>query len=206
MVNLSSVDSSLKVLQVNLRHSSLSLQTVIEFSRRHRVVALLLQDIPHSLMVGSDLYFGYRRFLSHSSDTLTTAILLRRDLQGRVLECPSDRVTGVVVRTSLGELGLLTGYIQPHTGRGLSDLQAALAVVRRQTPRFLLGLDGNGHSPMWGPVGTSRNRQGSLLEDFFVLERLQILNSPSSPPTFLSDQGHTSWIDITAVSSLLAPG
>ena len=200
MENLSTVDSSLKVLQVNLRHSSLSLHTVLEFSRRHRVAALLLQDIPHQLRVGSDLYFGYRRFLSHHADALTTAILLRRDLQGRVLECPSDRVTGVVVRTSFGDLGLLSGYIQPHTGRGLSDLQAAMAVIRRQTPRFLLGLDGNGHSPVWGPVGTSRNRQGIILEDFFVLERLHILNSPSSPPTFFSDQGHTSWIDITAVS------
>ena len=62
---------------------------------------------------------------------------------------------------------------------------------------MILGLDGNGHSPLWGPPSVQRNQVGSLLEHFIISCDLNILNDRGGPATFVSDVGDRTWIDLT---------
>ena len=62
---------------------------------------------------------------------------------------------------------------------------------------MISGLEGNGHSTLWGPPLKWRNQVGSLLEDFIVSCDLDILNDRGGPATFMLDVGDWTWIDLT---------
>ena len=61
-------------------------------------------------------------------------------------------------------------------------------------------MDGNGHSPVWGPSSVDSNPQGILLENLLASEDLFVINAPGSPPTYVGDDGHQSGLDVTVVS------
>ena len=69
---------------------------------------------------------------------------------------------------------------------------------------MILGLDGNGHSPLWGPPSVQQNQVGSLLEDFIVSCDLDILNDQEGPATFISDVGDRTWIDLTLATPCIS--
>ena len=62
---------------------------------------------------------------------------------------------------------------------------------------MIVGMDGNGHSPWWGPATTTTNPVGELIENLILDLDLEIINHTNCPPTFVSDMGHTTWIDLT---------
>ena len=62
-------------------------------------------------------------------------------------------------------------------------------------------MDGNGHSPVWGPSDVDTNPQGVLLENLMASEEIFPINVPESSPTYIGDDGRQSWIDISAVSA-----
>ena len=96
-----------------------------------------------------------------------------------------------------GPLIVISAYIRYSLGEGLADLEAALRWAKGRCQRVLLGLDGNGHNPWWGPPTVTTNPVGAMLEDFIVDHVLEVLNDCHSPPSFVSDMGDKTWIDIT---------
>ncbi|XP_023228538.1 uncharacterized protein LOC111628912 [Centruroides sculpturatus] len=62
-----------------------------------------------------------------------------------------------------------------------------------QGTHIVIAGDFNAHSPAWG--GKNLDTRGSLLEEFFALNGLLIINNPYSPPTFTSSRSE-SWIDV----------
>ena len=93
---------------------------------------------------------------------------------------------------------ILSAYLRHTTGEGLSDLAKAIRWAKgRSPPRVLLGMDGNGHSPWWGPSSTYTNPVGEMIENLILELDMEIVNDPDCPPTFLSDMGHRTWIDLT---------
>ena len=68
-----------------------------------------------------------------------------------------------------------------------------------------MGLDSNGHSPLWGPVGSKVDKIGEMVEGVLCGGGLLVLNSQDSPPTFCSDTGQQTWIDVSATSPALVP-
>ena len=91
----------------------------------------------------------------------------------------------------------LSAYIRHSTGEGLDDLDRAIRWAKGTSPRVLVGMNGNGHSPWWGPQNTVTNPVGEMIEDMVLDLDLEIVNLPNSPPTFVSDMGHRTWIDLT---------
>ena len=71
----------------------------------------------------------------------------------------------------------------PFSGVGVEEIGSAL---RDLTPnsRKCLGIDGNGHSPVWGPSFVELNNQGALIESLLASEELFCLNTTDSPPHF----------------------
>ena len=91
--------------------------------------------------------------------------------------------------------------------RGSLNLSVLVFSARVHTPLILIGADCNGHSS-WcppPPPETITNAVGAQVEDFLLQERLSVANRWPYPPTFISEMGFQTWIDITVTSSTLAP-
>ena len=93
----------------------------------------------------------------------------------------------------------MSGYVQPVSGVGISEIGHAIRLLGPNS-RKCLGIDGNGHSPVWGPSSVDLNDQGVLIETLLASEDMFCINSPDSPPTFVGKAGGVSWIDVSAVS------
>ena len=89
--------------------------------------------------------------------------------------------------------------MQPITGVGCADIGHALRAIGG-APGKCLGMDGNGHSPVWEPSTVVANPQGVLLENLLASKELFSVNAPDSPPTYLGDDSRKSWIDVLAIS------
>ena len=86
----------------------------------------------------------------------------------------------------------------------MDQLAKVLTLSQELTPFRLVGLDSNGHLPLWGLDEVELDKIGELTEDVLGEGDLIVVNHRDSPPTFYGDRGQRSWIDITATSPALA--
>ena len=206
--------ADLRILQLNMRHSSYSLDLLVQFLQRDRHDIILIQDPPEALQSGRRSLPGYEVFLSRpcrwqpnnpSARRSLTAILARTSLCSQ--PCPGTfrRACGILVDTRQGKVALLSAYIRHLRGEGLEDLSQLVDRTRLLTPFVVIGADVNGHSAWWGPPHLPSNANGQLVEDFILSQSMEVLNSWPSLATFISEQGQESWIDLTLSSSQLLP-
>ena len=160
---------------------------------------ILIQDPPSSALGGRNVFKGYRlvRAPRHGAVLGQVALAIRDTVRFRQLRPFGPRVVLVELATADGPLIFISAYVRHTSGEGLDALAAACRWAKGRCPRVILGLDGNGHSPLWGPPSVRRNQVGSLLEDFIVSCDLDILNDRGGPATFVSDVGDRTWIDLT---------
>ena len=206
--------SALRILQLNMRHSSYSLDLLIQFLQTDRHDVVLIQDPPEALQSGRRSLPGYEVFLSRpcswqpnnpSVRRSLTAILARTSLRSQPCPGPFRRACGILVETRQGRVALLSAYIRHLRGEGLEDLTTLAERIRPLTPFVAIGADVNGHSAWWGPPHLPSNANGQLVEDFILSQALEVVNRWPSPATFTSEQGQESWIDVTLSSSQLMP-
>ena len=118
----------LQILQLNMRHSSYSLDLLVQFLQQDRHDIVLIQDPPEALQSGRRSLPGYEVFLSRpcswqpnnpSVRRSLTAILARTSL--RAQPCPGTfrRACGILVETRQGKVALLSAYIRHLRGEGL---------------------------------------------------------------------------------------
>ena len=62
-------------------------------------------------------------------------------------------------------------------------LGRALTQSQELTPLRLVGMDSNGHSPLWGPEKVELDKVGELVEDVLGEGDLLVVNHRDSPPT-----------------------
>ena len=120
------------------------------------------------------------------------------------MEFLGDRMCGVFIQTNIGELGVFSSYIRPTTGEGLDQLSHGLDRAIGRTRHRLVGMDSNGHSPLWGPKFVKQDQLGRRVEDALAEGNMLVLNHSDSPPTFHGDWGQPTWIDVTAASPSVA--
>ena len=170
---------------------------------------VLLQDISDSLKSEAGGITGYTLFLPtrHTASDYCrgplAAVLVRNGLRARLIPFSNDRMCGVFLKTPLGIIACLSAYIHYRHGVGLDLLSIMISKVRQETPYFLIGSDVNGHSRWWGPPDQISNDTGELVEDFIISQNLIIENTWPSPPTFSSESGFETWVDVTLTSSRL---
>ena len=183
--------------QLNMRRSPLVGELTLQFLRSSSMAILLIQDPPLTWL-HEEFLDRFRVFLPCSTNSLT-AILVDRKLKASLVPLGAPRVCVVRVRMGSDSIYFFSGYLQPVTGVGCAELGHALRALGG-APWRCLGIDGNGHSPVWGPASVESNQQGILVENLMASEDLLPLNSPDSPPTYVGDNNTSSWIDVTAVS------
>ena len=196
----------LKVLQCNLRRSTTALMHVLDACTAQGIDIALVQDLPKAVNTDSTSHQGYT-FVGAAlpMGTHTEAgIFVNPQLQfSRSPESPS-RAMGVELRWGSHTLGIISGYLQPETSLGLSELVVLSQALKARTPFVFVGADVNGHSPSWGPLETVPNAQGNLVEDFIFAANFEVLNCPNSLATFMPSVGVETWIDVSLATGPLA--
>ena len=158
---------------------------------------ILVQDPPFSVCAEKNAFKGYRVLRPVAHGPCHVVILIRDCLRFRSARPFGRRVLGLELLGCEGPVLVLSAYIRHTTGEGLEDLNRAIRWAKSRSPRVIVGMDGNGHSSWWGPATTLTNPVGDLIEDLIMELDLEIINHPDSPPTFVSDMGHNTWIDLT---------
>ena len=186
-------------MQLNFRSSEttwiLCQQELIE--RQLYPDIILVQDPPFSVCMGKNIFRGYRSVRPVSHGHCHVVILIRDCIHFRSARPFGRRVVGVELVSNEGPVVALSAYIRHSTGEGLSDLDNALCWAKGQSPRVIVGMDENRHSPWWGPPSTRTNPVGEMIENLIMDMDLEIVNTNDCPPTFISDMGPSTWIDLT---------
>ena len=131
------------------------------------------------------------------------AIMVRVGLRAVQMFFVGHRVVGSVVGEGPGAIGFISAYIRPVRGDGVDQLSRALAQAGHL--HLCVGMDANGHSPLWGPETVALDSVGEMVEGVLGESGLLVVNERGSPATFRGDRGFSTWIDVTAVSPALAP-
>ena len=150
-----------------------------------------------------DFHSTRHTWLRPSQDALA-GIFIRSDIPHQILPLPvpTNRVLAISLRTTIGELVLISTYLQHTSGAGLEALEAAILLAKRRTSLILIGGDLNGHSAMWS--NQEGNQLGHRIEDLIIRENLTVLNSPEDEASFRNSRGHESWIDVSLGSHRIA--
>ena len=111
---------------------------------------LLIQEPPLALVRWEWSFPGYRIYIASGPNPLT-AIMVHVSLSSRFVDLEGDRVCGVVVTTQVGNLWVFSAYVHYLTGVGLDQLSCGLELAASASRLRFVGMDSNGHSPLWGP-------------------------------------------------------
>ena len=199
--------SNLVVGQINARHSNITWalleRAILSNSYKEGLDVLLVQEPPLLALSEEGRWRGFQSFVAKGNNPLTM-IMVRMGLEASQVDIQGDRVCGAEVKLKVGSILLFSAYIRYGNGEGADLLGRALTKSQELTPLRLVGMDSNGHSPLWGPEKVELDKVGELVEDVLGEGDLLVVNHRDSPPTFLGDRGQTSWIDITAASPALA--
>ena len=156
----------------------------------------LVQDPPFSGCVGKNVFRGYCVIRLASHELCHALILVRDCIRFQTARPFGCRVVGIELLVREGPVLALSAYIQHTTGDSLEALDRAIRWAKSRSPWVIVGMDGNGHSPWWGPATMTTNPVGELIENLILDLDLEIINHTDWPPTFVSDMGHTTWIDL----------
>ncbi|GMH36579.1 hypothetical protein BSKO_04447 [Bryopsis sp. KO-2023] len=135
--------------------------------------------------------------------TQFVAILYKTTISAQRKNYDDDRTIGIEVMLRGRPLLLLSTYVQPTSGAGLDTLESIISDLQTEQTDFLVGMDANGHSSMWGPEHIQTNALGRRLENLITSKDLLVVNDMDSPPTFVDNFGRDHWIDVTLQSTLL---
>ena len=110
------------------------------------------------------------------------AILVKNSLSFSPCGFEGARVCGATVQFRGEPLVLVSAYIRHTTAEGATDLSSALNRARTFSPFVYVGLDSNGHSPLWGPADTRLDRVGEIVEGVLCEGSVWVVNSQDSRP------------------------
>ncbi|CAD7700797.1 unnamed protein product, partial [Ostreobium quekettii] len=172
------------------------------------VDVLLIQDPPLSVAMGRTGLPGFRLVVVPGTDSMNpqAAILIRDSLWFRSVRPFGPRVAAAELMGPSGSTVVISAYIRHTSGEGLDDLRRAVVWAQGHSPRLVIGMDANGHSPLWGPEDIPSNAVGRALEELIMEHNLEVVNDLDAPPSFVSDQGVQSWIDFTLATRSAALG
>ena len=149
----------LKVLQCNLRRSTLALMEVLEACKNQEIDVALIQDPPQAVATDPMMHQGYSsiRATGPQGTRREAGILVSHHLHFTRSPETTSRAVGIEVCWDNKTIGVVSGYLQPETALGLSNLAVLCQALKAHTPLVFVGADINGHSPTWGPLETVPN-------------------------------------------------
>ena len=172
--------------QINARRSPLVMEILGRLFNERKMDILLIQEHPLVLVQWEWSFPRYRVYVASGPNPLTV-IMVHVSLSSRLVDLEGDRVCGVVVTTQLGNLWLFSAYIQYLTGVGLDQLSSGLELAASSSCLWFVGMDSNGHSPLWGPNTVQLDRVSWMVEETLSASNMFIINDPAAPPSYHGD-------------------
>ena len=122
--------SGIRVLQLNMRHSTIGANLLARFLEDNFVDLLLIQDPPEAFRVGRGFVRGFDVILpSRAAGSLPspsegplTAIVARTSLHVQPIHFCHRRLCGVFASTRRGPIAFISAYFQFSDGAGLEAL------------------------------------------------------------------------------------
>ena len=165
---------------------------------------VLIQEPPPQLVMENHIWPGFRTAFATPSPA-HSLIMYRTTLGCTSCDFLGSWVCSIQMPFRGSSLVLISAYIRHTSGKGVNQLSNAIAQASPMSPFVFVGMESNGHSPLWGPEGTKLNRIGESLEEALCEGGLLVLNNQDCLPTFCSDMGHNTWIDVSVAFPALIP-
>ena len=176
--------------QINARRSPLVMEIFGRVFNERKMDILLIQEPPLALVRREWSFDGYRIYVASGSNPLTAIMVhVSLSLSLRLVDLEGDRVCGVVVTTQLGNFWVFSAYIRYLAAIGLDQLSCGLELAASSSRLRFVGMDSNGHSPLWGPNSVQLDRVDRMVEETLLASNMFILNDPAAPPSYHGDQG-----------------
>ena len=194
----------LSIGQLNVRGSVpvwTNLERVVE---EQGLDIILIQD-PPPIHCMENTGWGNFTMIRPSDSSPLAIIMIKNTLSFRPCGFEGARVCGVTVTFRGESLVLISAYIRHTSAEGAATMASAVRKARTISPFIYAGMDSNGHSPLWGPADTRVDHVGEVVEGVLCEGGLWVVNSQESAPTYHSDMGHASWIDVSAASAPVIP-
>jgi len=196
------MNNKLRFAQINLRASSdAQYETELYLQQNQDLTALFVSDPSWYL---KRLTQTYRTSTFHwigKPETSLSGMFINNKLQYSILDISTDRLTSIEVHSPIGNLILISCYLQPTSLEGLEYLDHFLNISQdRNLPIVLCG-DFNSHSKLW--FCREDNDQGHRITELLFQYNLTLVNQPSPFSMFDNGHGGTSNIDLSIVSDHL---
>ena len=193
----------LKCAQLNLRQNRTALDLMIKLALENNIEILLLSDPPWTIRRQCRTP-GFKLIVpSVNHEECHTAILYKETLQAMKIDSTCGRWCAVQLSIHDQPLTLISVYLSPNNNDGVQELSNQIDLLK--DARFVVAGDMNGRSPLWSPLETLRNARGRVIESWLDSKAISLVNSYKSPPTFRSDVGYISWVDLTLSSDKALP-
>ncbi|XP_035231587.1 uncharacterized protein LOC118203418 [Stegodyphus dumicola] len=132
--------------------------------------------------------------------TSQQAVIIYNGPLSPLLTSQTQHSVTIKLETTTGHLQITNVYFPPS--EELDPLLIEIStVVRKGNNQILLAGDFNASSPLWG--ARVENVRGKMVLEYAMTNRLSIINTSDSPPTFRTIRAE-GWPDLTMVSSQLA--
>ena len=190
--------------QLNVRRSVPVWTNLERVAEEQGLDVVLIQDPPPVHCMENNGWGNFTMICPGDRSPLAV-IMIKNTLSFSPCGFESARVCGVTVQFRGEPLVLVSAYIRHSTAEGADALADAVRRARAISPFIYAGLDSNGHSSLWGPADTRLDHVGEVVEGVLCEGGLWVVNSQDSVPTYHSDVGHVSWIDVSVASAPVIP-
>ena len=151
-----------RVGQLNTRHSNPVWATLEQMAREEDLDMVLVQE-PPLFIHGESKWKGYR--LTHASRSPSHVfIMFKENLECSPCNFEGSRVCRVQVGYRGMKLIVISAYIRHTIGDGADQVSRALTRASELSSFIFVGLDSNGHSPLWGPTESKVHRIGETVQ------------------------------------------
>lgn len=191
--------SKLQFGQLNVRASWTCVLLLLQSIMTISLDVLLIQDPPWRMKSLNTLH-GWQVFLPEvDEEERLTCMLVSPRLRVQNLHSPLGRFTAISIRLESQALLLGSGYFRHSDGLGIHLIQNWL-LSHHLDKKWILGIDCNGQSPLWGPPSLHTNKVGLMVEQFITELGLGIANDCQSVATFFNSDEKGFWLDVSLFS------
>ena len=198
--------TGLRILQLNMRRSTVVSGEVLQLASEKRLDVLLLQE-PYVRKQNSSHTFyglgtGFRVAAVRSQKPWAAVAICNPNIDMLfVSQLSTTHCVCVEVQAPNFSFYVVSCYFQysDEIEKHLRHLEMVCHSLRGK--RLLVAVDANARSSLWGPQET--DERGAKFEDLIRAFGLQVLNDAAQPPTYWTARG-SSYIDVTLATPTMS--